>query len=357
MKSYLENAVAVDVFCGIGGLSYGMKKAGIHVAAGIDLDETCKFAYEENVRGTFHAKDISEVTGNFLKTNYWKDKATTKILVGCAPCQPFSTHSNKYENRHHSKKWRLLNEFKRLIDESNPDIISMENVTNLSNQPIFKNFVSFLENEKNYHVSFSNVYCPDYGIPQKRRRLVLLGSKLGPIKLIEKTHSPENYVSVREAISGLPRVNAGQPCDSDPLHRTCSLSPTNLERIKSSKPNGTWLDWPKNLRLPCHNKASGSSYKSVYGRMSWDEPSPTITTQFYNYGTGRFGHPTQNRALTIREAAILQSFPENYKFAKTDDEILITKLGVHIGNAVPVDLGYAVGKSIQKHLALHRGKT
>ena len=347
---------AIDLFCGIGGLSYGLKKAGISVVAGVDLDASCQYAYEENVGAVFLPKDITKISGSDINKEYWSDKNETKILVGCAPCQPFSTHANKIKNKEAGSKWHLIDEFKRLISETLPDIVSMENVPNLANQKIFQDFVSFLK-EKKYFVSYSNVFCPDYGIPQKRRRLVLLASKYGEIEIIPKTHSEENYVTLRDVVGKLPSVKSGEVCKNDPLHRTTKLSEINLKRIKASKPNGTWLDWNKDLRLACHKKKTGKTYKSVYGRMSWDEPSPTITTQFYNYGTGRFGHPKQNRALTIREAAILQTFPVHYKFYKNESDIFITRLGVHIGNAVPVDLGYVIGKSIKLHVEGHHGKT
>jgi DNA (cytosine-5)-methyltransferase 1 len=343
---------AIDLFCGIGGLSYGLRKAGIFVVAGIDIDDSCKYAYESNVKAKFLPMDISELSGNEIKKKYWPGSDKIKILVGCAPCQPFSTHSNKVKNKEKTNKWRLIDEFRRIIDETAPDIISMENVPNLANHKIFKDFVYFLE-QKEYSVSFTNVYCPKYGIPQKRRRLVLLASKYGDIQLIPETHSKDKYISLKEAIGALPPVEAGEICKSDPLHRTINISKINLQRIKASKPNGTWLDWNEDLRLNCHKKNTGNSYKSVYGRMSWNEPSTTITTQFYNYGTGRFGHPVQNRALTIREAAILQSFPIDYRFYENERDIFITRLGVHIGNAVPVDLGFVIGKSIKIHIEGH----
>jgi DNA (cytosine-5)-methyltransferase 1 len=348
------NTSVIDLFCGVGGLSYGLKEAGLSVVAGIDFDGSCEYAYEKNLKATFLKHDVSKLSGDSLVKDYWKAKNTIKVLAGCAPCQPFSTHSNKNKdiNKSKSDKWNLLSDFARLIGEMKPDIVSMENVPNLSNQNVFNDFVDFLKKNK-YHVSYQNVYCPDYGIPQKRRRLVLLASKLGDISIIPKTHTPEEYISVREAIGDLPKVKSGEVCEDDPLHRTTKLSDINLQRIKASKPNGTWLDWDKSIRLNCHTKESGASYKSVYGRMSWNEPSPTITTQFYNYGTGRFGHPAQNRALTIREAAILQTFPPNYKFYKDEDKIYFTKIGTHIGNAVPPRLGFIIGKSIQAHLKAH----
>lgn len=337
----------VDLFCGVGGLTHGLIKSGIKVRAGIDLDSNCKYAYEINNSAVFIGADISNVTGQEIK-KYWKEDEI-KILVGCAPCQPFSTHSNKVQDKEQGNKWNLLNEFGRLIKETTPDIVSMENVTNLSNKQVFKDFVSTLE-KQDYKVKYKNVYCPDYGIPQKRRRLVLLASRFGSIELIPATHKKNNYKTVHDAIGHLEPIENGERSKKDKLHFTTTLTDVNLKRIKSSVPNGTWEDWENNLWLECHKKETGKTYKAVYGRMSWDEPSPTITTQFYNYGTGRFGHPEQNRALTIREASILQSFPAKYKFVEKGDEPLITRIGTHIGNAVPVDLGFVIGKSIIKHL-------
>jgi len=347
MKKSLKIS-AIDLFCGIGGLSYGLKKAGINVKLGIDQDSTCEYAYKYNNKADFIGDDITNIEGDNIMNEYWHDD-DIKILVGCAPCQPFSSHSNKVKGKEKTIKWNLLNEFLRLIEETNPHIVSMENVPNLSNKAIFNEFTDSLR-EEGYHVSHQNVFCPDYGIPQKRRRLVLLASRLGKIEIIPPTRKPKNYKTTRQAIGHLPKLKNGEKSIKDKLHFTTELSEINLKRIRASKPNGTWLDWDEDLRLECHKKSSGSTYKSVYGRMSWDEPSPTITTQFYNYGTGRFGHPEQDRALTIREAAILQTFPKKYKFHKNKDEIALTKIGTHIGNAVPVNLGLVVGKSIMNHL-------
>ena len=346
---------AIDLFCGIGGLSYGLKKAGISVVAGVDFDDSCKYSFEENTKADFLHRDISKFYGNEITNKYWPNENVIKILAGCAPCQPFSTHSNKNKNREKSQKWNLLNEFKRIVEETNPVIVTMENVPNLANQTIFKDFVNFLINHE-YYVSFSNIYCPDYGIPQKRRRLVLFASKLGELSIIPKTHTKEEYSTLQKAIGFLPPVRAGEICKTDSLHRTASLNDLSLRRIKASKPNGTWLDWSNELILNCHKKNTGKSYKSVYGRLSWEEPSSTITTQFYNIGTGRFGHPTQNRALTIREAALLQTFPMDYKFCRDGESISLKTMGIHIGNAVPVDLGFVIGKSILAHLEGYYGR-
>jgi DNA (cytosine-5)-methyltransferase 1 len=217
----------------------------------------------------------------------------------------------------------------------------------LSGQAVWDEFVEALKGKK-YQVSWTEVDCTDYGIPQSRKRLVLLASRLGPITLIPAT-SPRP-VTVREAIGGLPEIRAGEKSSSDPLHVAATLAPINLERIEASVPGGTWRDWPEELRAPCHRRESGKTYPSVYGRMVWDKPSPTMTTQCYGFGNGRFGHPTQNRAISLREAAILQSFPADYSFLAEGANVSFSGLGTLIGNAVPPKLGEAIGKSIVAHL-------
>lgn len=350
-KQNKKEISVIDLFCGIGGLTNGLKQSGIEVKAGIDFDKSCRYAYETNNNATFVGEDIAKITGDDLKKLWGENKI--KVLVGCAPCQPFSTHSNKIKDKENGDKWNLLNEYLRLVEETKPLVLSMENVTNLANKDIFLNFVNGLK-ELGYFISYKKVFCPDYGIPQKRRRLVLLASRLGEISLLPPTHDKNHYLTVRDAIGNLPVVNSGEKDKNDFLHFTSKMSELNIRRIKSSVPNGTWEDWSDDLKLQCHKKQTGKTYKAVYGRMSWNEPSPTVTTQFYNYGTGRFGHPEQNRALTVREASILQTFPKDYKFVENENSIFITRLGTHIGNAVPVKLGYIIGQSMLKHLEIYR---
>lgn len=339
---------AVDLFCGIGGLTCGLRRAGINVVAGIDLDESCQYAYESNNHAVFIAKNIIEIQG--YEVNSYFNEGDTKVLVGCAPCQPFSKYTKRYrKDGHTDDKWKLLYEFKRLILQVEPSIVSMENVPELISEQVFMDFVNGLR-EINYHVSYSIAYCPDYGVPQNRKRLVLLASKFGDINLIPPILSPKKYVSVRKAIAKLPSLEDGEIDANDPVHCCSKLSKINKKRIVASIPGGTWKDWSDDLQLRCHKKESGKGYGAVYGRMSWDEPSPTITTQFYGYGNGRFGHPEQNRALSFREGAILQSFPKKYKFVKKGRDMNRKELGIHIGNAVPVKLGEAIGITILKHI-------
>lgn len=343
---------AVDLFCGVGGLTCGLQKSGVNVVAGIDLDESCKYAFEHNNNSKFIHKSVDDVTGKDIKKllrGY-----DVKILVGCAPCQPFSSHQKDKKNRHNHKDWSLLYQFARIIKECKPHVISMENVPELEKEKVFTDFVNTLKS-LNYNVSYSIVNVANYGVAQNRRRLILLASKKKNIKLISPTHT-EKYTTVREVIGNLPAVEAGVTCPTDRLHVSSSLSKTNLKRIKASKPNGTWRDWPEELILKCHKKDTGKSYSSVYGRMGWDGLSPTITTQFTGYGTGRFGHPVQNRALTLREGALLQSFPENYSFVSNNDDICLKSIARHIGNAVPPRLGEIIGESIINSLPKKRAK-
>ena len=343
----MPNAV-IDLFCGIGGLSHGLRLSGLNVVAGIDNEESCQYAYETNNHARFFSRDIASVTPEEVEAIF--PNGHTRILVGCAPCQPFSKYTKRYrKDGYKDSKWRLLYSFGYLVGAILPDIVSMENVPDLAHEQVFHDFVNTLRTN-GYSVYHAVVYCPDYGVPQHRKRLVLLASLHGEIALIPHTHDPEHYCTVRQAIGGLPHLADGE-CDlNDVMHQASRLSEINRKRIRQSAPGGTWRDWTPDLQLKCHRKDSGRSYPSVYGRMYWDEPSPTITTQFYGLGNGRFGHPEQDRALSLREGAILQSFPPDYSFVQDAQHINRRMLGTHIGNAVPVALGHAIGRSILQHL-------
>lgn len=352
-----NRVTAVDLFCGIGGLSYGLRKAGINVSAGIDFDSSCKYAFETNCDAEFICSDVSKVNYSDIE-KYYKN-GDIKVLVGCAPCQPFSTYTFKKDKKK-DLRWQLLYDFARLIKEVKPDIISMENVPNLlkfKKEPVFENFIDILKKE-NYYIWYDTVYCPDYGIAQKRKRLVLLASKKGKIELIKPTNTPENYVTVKDAIGDLEKLSAGQSSKKDFIHRASDISKINIERLRQSKPGGSWKkDWDDELKLDCHKKNQGKTYVSVYGRMKWDEPSPTMTTFCTGVGNGRFGHPEQDRAISLREAAILQSFPKDYSFVDKRENLRFGQVSRQIGNAVPPKLGEAIGISIINHIkGLQNGK-
>ncbi|MGJ5200525.1 DNA cytosine methyltransferase [Bradyrhizobium sp. HKCCYLRH1030] len=340
---------AIDIFCGIGGLSYGFKQEGIKVLAGFDSDPSCKYAFETNVRATFHEVDVKALTGRRLKTVFGKEKCY-RVLIGCAPCQPFSSYTKRYRKRPETSdgRWQLLVEFSRLVRQSRPDVVSMENVPRLSAHPIFDQFIQELKS-LGYHVTYANLRAERYGVPQRRTRLVVFASRWGEVRIPRATHA-DRIKTVREAIGALPEIRAGEACATDRIHFGRGLSPRNLQRIKATREGGSWKDWDPELQLECHKKNNGKSFRSVYGRMRWDEPSPVITTQCLGIGNGRFGHPSQDRGISIREAALLQSFPKTFRFVPPKEPINGLVLARQIGNAVPVRLGRIIARAIKSHL-------
>lgn len=341
----MTTCACVDLFCGVGGLTHGLAAAGVPVVAGVDLDSACQHPYEENNPGaTFHACDVAQLKA--IEVHEWFADAPIQVLAGCAPCQPFSTYAQRYDTVG-TERWELLNHFGRLVRETAPDIVTMENVPTVRKHSVFRDFVALLK-RLDYQVWCDVVDCADYGLPQRRRRTVLLASIHGPIRLQAPQSSEPK--TVEDALKPLPRLRQGHSNRLDALHAASSLSPLNLARIKASKPGGTWRDWPKELVAECHRKQTGKTYPGVYGRMKWDEPAPTLTTQFYGFGNGRFGHPSQSRGLSLREGAILQGFPDDYSFVPEGEPIHFKVLGRLIGNAVPVDLGRVIGESIVEHV-------
>jgi DNA (cytosine-5)-methyltransferase 1 len=334
---------AVDVFCGAAGLSYGLKRSGIRIAAGIDLDPACRFPFESNIGATFVEADICDISPSTVRTLF--GRATVRVLAGCAPCQPFSGYTTR--RRAIDRRWELLMEFLRIVEEVRPEIVTLENVPRLAHLKLWADFVSRLETAR-YHVAWGVLDAALFGVAQSRRRLVLIASRLGPIELPAIEASKPR--SVRAVIGDLPSIKAGKRNTKDPLHSSRALTDRNLARIRIAKPAGTWRQWPKSMRVACHQNATGKTYPSVYGRMSWDKPSPTITTQFYGFGNGRFGHPEQDRAITLREGALLQSFPKSFKFINPGSRVNFREIGRLIGNAVPPALAFAIGKAIVRHV-------
>lgn len=347
------DVASVDLFCGVGGLTHGFETSGIPVVAGIDVDPDCQYPYEENNETKFVEADISEISSETVSSLFPDDKC--KIIAGCAPCQPFSNYNNGVDSTE-MDDWALLVEFGRLVRDIEPNIVAMENVQEIRNHRVYSNFIDTLF-KAGYDISINKIDCEKYGVPQSRRRLLVLASKHGDIGLIDPTHTGyDGHVTVRETVGDgtLNPIEAGEADDEDLLHRTQTLSETNLKRIRQSTPGGTWRDWDEDLILDCHKKESGNSYDSVYGRMEWEETAPTITTQFYGYGSGRFGHPEQDRAISLREGAMLQTFPKDYSFVEEEtDEVSFKQIGRFIGNAVPVRLAEVIGESIHQHLNKH----
>ncbi|HEX8101499.1 MAG TPA: DNA cytosine methyltransferase [Solirubrobacteraceae bacterium] len=346
MSDPLASIHAIDLFCGVGGLSQGLRDAGIRVVAGVDVDEECEYPFTTNIEASFLPRDVSDLTGEHL-ASLWGD-APVRLLAGCAPCQPFSPYRRGIDTTA-EKQWPLMREFGRLVSETLPELVTMENVPRIGSSKIFQEFVALLKN-LGYDVDWRSCNGLRYGLAQTRRRLVLVASLLGPVSVPVGAVDADDEWTVRDVIADLPGLDAGQVDADDTLHRSRSLAEINLKRIRASSPGGTWEDWPEELRAPCHRKASGASFRNVYARMEWDKPSPTITTLFHNFGTGRFGHPEQDRPISLREAAMLQGFPRGYKFVRPQDPVHFSTLGRLIGNAVPPPLARAVGEELRRHV-------
>lgn len=345
----MSEMACVDLFCGAGGLTHGFISEGIPVVAGIDVDEACRHPFEINNGARFIAGDVAQLSPDELNELFGGSEF--RVLAGCAPCQPFSTYSQRYDTVG-SPRWGLLYQFARLVEGSKPDVVTMENVPTVVQHEVFDDFVATLR-KHGYRVWHEVVDSTRYGLPQSRRRMVLLASRIGPIELIGHTH--DQPMTVREAIGGMPPIEAGGAWPDDPMHVASKLSRLNIERIRASRPGGSWRDWPAHLVAKCHLRDSGCTYPGVYGRMAWNEPAPTLTTQFYGFGNGRFGHPDQDRAISLREGAILQGFPSSYSFTPEGGAIHFKVLGRMIGNAVPVTLGRVIGRSITRHLGIDTG--
>jgi DNA (cytosine-5)-methyltransferase 1 len=355
MNTKTKKIAVIDLFCGIGGLSYGLQQAGLNVVVGIDNDARCEYGYTANNKATFILDDIGNISSEKIKSLFGNAEIT--VLAGCAPCQPYSGLNQRGSSL---EKMQPLEKFAKLIEETKPTIVSMENVRGLAREgkyPVFNKFIGTLK-DNGYHINYQIINASDYGAPQNRVRLVLLASLLGPITLIEPTHQDQK-TTVRETIGHLPPIEDGVRHERDSLHYTRKLNPLNKERIRHTPINGgNSMSWPDNLKLACHKKNSGKTYeRSVYGRMKWDAPAPTMTTQCIGLGNGRFGHPEQNRAISLREAALIQTFPINYKFVKNSKkDYIIGDVARFIGNAVPPRLGYVIGESIKDHINTWRSQ-
>lgn len=335
--------IAVDLFCGAGGLTRGLLNAGVNVVLGIDVNEDYRKTYEKNNSpAAFLARDVRNVTAaeirKYLPTKSTKDLA----LVGCAPCQPFSSHQR---GRASCNRNRLLLEFARLIAELKPAWVFMENVPGLAKVPGFSAYRRFTKTLKDEGYSFEpdTVDAKGFGVPQTRRRFILLAARKVAVSLPSPTHGNGGrpYKTVRQAISHLPPVAAGESKARIANHRAAEITEINLKRLKKTPPDGGGrLSWPEDLELQCHKDSDG--HQDVYGRMKWDAPAPTLTCRCYSISNGRYGHPEQHRALSLREAALLQSFPRSYVFYGKSQR----SIGEQIGNAVPVALAEAVGKHL-----------
>lgn len=343
-KNNKKGIVAIDLFAGAGGLSRGLQDSGIKVLAGIDFDDSARKSYEYNNEAIFIKQNIKELKGKDILSLLKGYENYYFLLCGCAPCQAFSTRNAKQKTV--DERRSLLLEFERLIKETNPDFVFMENVPGIKKREphVFKSFVDTLE-KKEYSFSSDIVNTKYFEVPQERKRFVLFASKHNNIELPKYIIRDDNFLTVRHTIEALPTILAGEEHEDIYNHKSINLIDLNIIRLKQTPHNGgSRSDWKdKGLITPCHRGIKG--FGNSYGRLAWDLPAPTITTRFYTYSSGRHGHPEQNRAMSFKEGALLQTFPNNYLFFGTNSEI-----GRQIGNAVPPRMAYHFGKHFLEHL-------
>lgn len=347
MKSKIK---AVDFFCGGGGMSYGMQKAGIEIIAGIDFEEKCRATYEANIKNAkFINANIFELKErNLKKILSLKRNDDDLILIGCSPCQFWSIINTDKKKSEKSKN--LLLEFERFVKYFMPGYVVVENVPGVLRQKKesgLESFIKWLEESK-YIVHFNIHNTADYGVPQNRKRFTLIASRISdkeiePIKSTKKL----NVIDVLGVKNGFPKIKAGHKDNTEFKHSVPNIKDITLKRIKKVKKNGgnrlAFADDPS-LQLECF-KGRDNSFKDTFGRLWWNKPSPTITTKFFSVSNGRFVHPEENRALSIREGATLQSFPKNYIFKETS----FGNLARLIGNAVPPEYAKRIGFAIIKN--------
>ena len=330
---------AIDLFCGAGGLTLGLRRAGWAVVAGVDVDEAVKETYENNNPGVrFVSADIRSVTDDDIQTLVGAVPAAELLLAGCAPCQPFSKQRRAGLRKRGDAT--LLGQFARLVTALEPKVVLMENVPGIAAVPGFSSFRRFLKTLRDYGYECDHgvLNARDFGVPQHRRRYVLLAVRGSSAKLPSPTHDPgSDAVTVRRTIKRFSAIEAGDGDPSIPNHYAARLSERNLRRIQSTPADGgSRRDWPEGLTLDCHSRTTG--FSDVYGRMWWDRVAPTLTSRCNSLSNGRFGHPEQNRAISLREAAALQTFPDDYEFFGAKNRI-----ARWIGNAVPVSFAEALG--------------
>ena len=354
-----KNLKAVDFFCGAGGITCGLQQAGIKVLAGIDIDKTYKDTYEKNniyknYELLINEEGIGPIYINENINKFSNDKLIeiteieinddNLIFVGCSPCQFWTQlHTTKTKSKHTKN---LLSQFQEFVKHFKPGYVIIENVPGLekrkkeSKLDIFLNLLDKLQ--YNYDHGVLNV--SNYGVPQSRKRYILIASRVGEISLPE---SDSNLAIVRKYIGDkqkFPKLGAGYSDKTKSQNSTARLSNLNIRRLKKTPANGgdrlSWADEDE-LQIPAYNKRP-NIFRNVYGRIFWDKPGPTITTKFLHISNGRFAHPEENRGLSIREGATLQTFPKWYYFYSGT----MTSIAKEIGNAVPPELARRIGESI-----------
>ncbi|MFA5643239.1 MAG: DNA cytosine methyltransferase [Candidatus Paceibacterota bacterium] len=342
---------AIDFFCSGGGMSFGMQQAGIKVLAGIDFDPDCKKTYEANIKGAkYILADVSnlEEEGLAREINIKKNDDDL-ILIGCSPCQYWTiirTSKNKS-----AKSKDLLHEFHRFVKFYNPGYVVVENVPGILKKTKESGLNIFVDDLKNrgYEVHYDVINLNNYGIPETRKRFSLIANRVTNKKIFPNPNNSCPVVSdfIGEK-HGFSKILAGHKDLTNFKHTAASLSDKNLKRLKLTPKNGgsrkSWAD--TELQLEAYkNKKGKISFGDTYGRMSWDKPAPTITTKFFSISNGRFAHPEEDRPISLREGATLQTFPKSYNFVASSISIIARM----IGNAVPPLYAKQIGLTIVKN--------
>ena len=349
---------AVDIFSGGGGLTVGLKAAGVSVVSAVELDSHAYATYTANhpeVRA--FKQDVKTILGDRLKEHSHENQID--ILAGCPPCQGFSSLTRKYKKQ--DPRNELICEMGRLVSEIRPRAIMMENVPGLAQRgkPLLDQFLQNIE-AMGYKTNYGVLQVADYGVPQFRRRFVLVAGLGFEIKLPSPTHSQNGlnglpqWISVQDAIGGMPEPQElshikerGGP-QAFNWHVVRTLSPENRARLRHALPGRSWQDIPEKIRPDCH-KGGYKGFSNVYGRMTWSDVSPTITGGCTTLSKGRFGHPERDRTISVREAALLQTFPANYIF----DTPYMEHVCNIVGNALPCKFAEAIARECVGQLQIH----
>jgi DNA (cytosine-5)-methyltransferase 1 len=337
----MRGYTAIDLFSGCGGLTLGLKQASFRVIAAIEIDQLATTTYTRNHPGVrVWNKDIRKIKAREMMRSLGIRPGELDLLAGCPPCQGFSSIRTRNQKTTTDKRNRLIFEFLRFVRAFRPKTIMMENVPGLAGYYRFKEFTDKLR-AQGYAVESKILNAADYGVPQRRRRLILLGSLSGKIDFA----IPEiNRRTVRDAIGSMPPAGKS----GDPLHDWKEIrSEKILKRImKIPKNGGSRSALGKRGQLKCHIECGG--FRDVYGRMGWKNVAPTITSGCTNPSKGRFLHPVKNRAITLREAALLQGFPRSYFFPSDKGKQSVAAM---IGNALPPEFIKRHAQRIQRRLS------
>ena len=340
-----------DFFCGCGGTSSGLQSAGMDIAFGLDSDPDAACTFSENFPAArFALTDIQTYRTDALEglVNRWSDHPL--LFSACAPCQPFS-QQRRGDLSNEDVRLNIVLHVLRFVKRYRPEFLFVENVPGLKRRSIGRNVFDPLTsalNELGYSIDCGIVRSQDYGIPQRRSRFVLLASRIFRSNFPPKTHGPGTrnpmFATVKDWIWEFPPIAAGETHPTVANHRAAKLSALNLQRIQATPPGGSWTDWPVDLVPDCH-KSDFVGYTDVYGRLKWDAPAPAMTTRCISYSNGRFGHPEQHRAISVREAASLQTFPLDFIFTGN-----LNSQARQIGNAVPTILAQTFGEHTSRRL-------